>query len=222
MARADKSVKNVVIPDEGTYRARNFCIIDMGTQEGEYMGKPKIQHKMFFGFELSDTSHVFSEEKGPQPHMVSTTVTLSTADNAHMRKMLESWRGKKLSPAEIADEEESPLVNKFIGKPCMITVVHSKVGDRTYANIGSITKLPSEVKDVKGKVISPATPRPDPINPDVLFDMDDPNCFNVFPNVFPWLQKKIELSPEWKELQGDAPTPKAHSTSREKQPDDEF
>ena len=245
MPRADQPRnRRIIIPAPGEYRARNFCIIDEGTQESFYQGKPKSNRKMFYGFELSDTSYVFSEDKGAQPFMVNFEENLSTNEKANLRKLLEAWRGVPLTPTEVADSEETPLTSKYLGKACMINVVHNpdkdpkKVvpmtiveqdgtekivqGPRVYANIGGIRPLPKEVRDKKGNVVTHAVAAPDPINEKFIFDMDDPNCMKVWDKIFPWIQKKIEASPEYKELIAGQPTTARQSNSREKQPEDEF
>lgn len=245
MPRADQqSARQIVLPAPGEYRARNFCIIDEGTQKSFFNGKEKFGRKMFYGFELSDTSYVFSEDKGAQPFMVNFEENLSTHEKANLRKLLENWRGVPLTPAEIADSEATPLTSKYLGKACMITVVHnpdkdpkkqatmifvdqqgnSKTvqGQRVYANIGGIRPLPKESRDTKGAITVHAVAPPDPINEKFLFDMDDPNCTKVWDKIFPWIQKKIQESPEYKEMMKGQPAPVAQNTSREKQPGDEF
>lgn len=93
----------------------------------------KWTNKVLLGFELPNETM----EDG-RPFIVSRRLTASLNENAAMRKLLESWRGKPFSAAEEAGFE----LKKVLGKPCMVNVVHVERDGNTYANITSITPVP--------------------------------------------------------------------------------
>jgi len=93
----------------------------------------KYARKVLLGFELPNETM----EDG-RPFIVSRRMTSSLNDNATMRKLLESWRGKPFSAVE-GDKFE---LKNVLGKPCMVNVVHVERDGNTYANITSITPVP--------------------------------------------------------------------------------
>ena len=210
MARANQGVSNVAIPDPNTYRALCFWVIYLGTLDSTFKGEVKQKPKVLFGFELNDTSHVFNEEKRPQPFMVSQEMTLNTHDQSAMKKFLEDWRGVPLTKAEIEDTEAEPLIKKFLGKGAMITVVHNKSDDgkKTFANIGKIGRIPQELRNTQGQVIQHKVEKPKPINEQLFFDIDEPD-WTVFNKLPQWIQKKIEKSPEYQAAKNGAPASSA-------------
>ena len=62
---------------------------------------------------------------------------LSLSEKANLRKDLESWRGKAFTAEELKGFD----IEKLIGVNAMASIIHNQSGDRTYANISSISKL---------------------------------------------------------------------------------
>lgn len=165
----------------GTYAARCYSMIHIGTIPTQFKGKEKLQNKVRISWELPTELKIFKEENGEQPYSVSKEYTLSMYEKSTLRKHLESWRGKAFSDAEA----ESFDVTKLLGVPCMISIVHKEVDGKTYADIASVTTVP------KGMTV------PDQINPTFEFNFTplDMDKFNSLPE---WLRKKIENSEEFK------------------------
>jgi len=168
--------------DAGTYVARCYSMVHIGTIEQEYMGEIKEQNKIRISWELPTELKVFKEEKGEQPQSVSKEFTLSMHEKANLRKSLESWRGKGFSEEEAKKFD----VTKLLGKPCMLSVIHkvSKQG-KTYAEISSVSTLP------KGMTC------PDQINPAFEFTFT-PYDHEKFLSLPDWLRDKIKLSKEYR------------------------
>src|SRR5208282_2998743 len=103
----------------------------------------------------------------------------------------ESWRGIPFTDEEI----RSFQVGKILGKYAYGNVIHNKVGQDTYANIASIMPLPKSM------------PRPDPVNEDVVFDLDDRDM-RIFEAFGDNLKATIMASREWTEkpASDDAPS----------------
>lgn len=169
--------------EAGTYLARCIQVIDLGTQEIEYMGEIKHSRKVRLSFETPTETKVFKEENGEQPYMLSKEYTLSLSEKANLRADLESWRGKSFTSEEL----EGFDLENILGKECMITVTHqtSKDGQKTYARITGISKV------MKGMTC------PDAINPLVFFSTGEWND-EVFSTFSDYLKEKILSSAEGK------------------------
>ena len=195
------------LPDEGIHQARCIRVIDFGTQETEWQGNKKEQRQVRMVFELVDTEHVFKEENGPEPFVVSNTYTLSLSEKSHLYNMILKWNKGVI---EKLKEENNELDMKvFLGAPALINVVHSK--DRNgndWANIGD------KGRDVmhRGK-----QDIPDPKNPKVYFNVDwldddaDKADKMIDEDLWPGEKKKVIASIEFKEKRGEYKEPTAES-----------
>jgi hypothetical protein len=178
------------LPPAGQYIARCYRVIDLGTQETTWNGKPKLQHKVLISFELLDE---FQKMADGRPFSIHTRYTVSTSEKALLRHDLESWRGQPFTEEEV----RSFQIAKVLGKYSYVNIIHnkSKNGEQTYANIAAIMPLPKNM------------PRPDPVNEDVVYDLDDrnPAVFELFSDN---LKALIMASKEWSQTpaSADAPT----------------
>jgi len=175
-----QSNQDFKILEEGTFPARCFQVIDLGTHHGEYQGTPWTRRKVRIAFEFPTELAIFSPEKGEQPFMLSRQFTYSLHENGQFRPFLESWRGKKFTDEELAGFD----ISKLLGATALIQVSHEVGKDgKNRANIQSIMNLPKSMTC------------PDSINPGVLFSplaWDD----EVFATLPKWVQSKIAESDE--------------------------
>lgn len=120
---------------EGVHNAVCYRIVDLGTQEGLYMGKPKIAPKIMISWEIDERM-----EDGRR-FAVHKRFTASMHEKATLRKTLESWRGKPFVEADF--KPGGFEMSKLLGAGCQLQIIHepSQDGSRTYANIASIMKL---------------------------------------------------------------------------------
>lgn len=171
----------------GTHIARCYQVIDLGTHQTEWKGKPRKRHEIRISWELPLEKAVFQEDKGEQPFAVHRSYTLSLAEKADLRHDLDNWRGRPFTEQEL----EGFDVAKILGVACMVTVTHVEKNGSTYANVTSVTAVP------KGY------PVPAAINPPVEFSLEDHDeaVFRALPE---FLQKIIKESDEWKQ-KGAAP-----------------
>lgn len=178
--------------DSGTYVARCFSMVHIGTIEQEYQGEKKDSNKVRITWELPTETKVFKEGEEPKVLTIGKEFTLSLHEKSNLRKFLESWRGRGFT------EEESKKfdITKLLGVPCMLSVIHktSKQG-KLYAEISSISTLPKSLTC------------PAQINPNFEFSLTDKEFdqkkFDSLPD---WLKDKIKTSKEYREL-----TDPAHS-----------
>ena len=166
----------------GNHIARCVQMIHIGTSEDEYNGKKYNKNTVRLSWELPDETHVFTEEKGEEPFLVSKEYTLSMSEKSNLRKDLESWRGKGFTDKQ-AEEFD---ITVLIGIPCMLNVIYktSKTGNE-YVHVSGISPLPKRVEC------------PEQITPALEFNFED--GFDNFEELPEWIQDKIKLSDEYKE-----------------------
>jgi hypothetical protein len=122
------------LPPSGTHKAVCYRVIDLGTQEGSYMGQPKKQHKILVSWELPD--EVMSDGR---PFYIGQRYTWSMSEKAALRADLESWRGVPFTEKDFGADGFD--IKNILGKGCLLTIVQETKNGKTYANIKSISKL---------------------------------------------------------------------------------
>ena len=175
LASAPEGIDFELAP-EGNHLAVCYMVCDLGYHETEWLGVKSNTRKVRLSFELSGTAM----EDG-RPFSISRNYTLSLSNKANLRKDLQSWRGRAFTEEELKGFD---LFN-VLGKACLVNVIHTVDGQRTYANAASIASLP------KG------TPSPDICNDLVKFSLDDFNqsIYNALPE---WLRNKINVHTQQK------------------------
>lgn len=168
--------------EAGSYPARCYSMIHIGTIDENFQGEIKTMNKVRITFELPTELKVFKEENGEQPHVISKEFTLSLHENATLRSFLKNWRGQ-----DFTDEEAKSFdIERLIGAPCMLNITHkkSKDGTKTYAEIGSVSKLPKGLEC------------PAQINPSYVWTYEnfDQEKFNKIPE---FLRQKMVTSFEY-------------------------
>lgn len=151
-------------------------VADLGTQDTTFKGTPKKAHKILLQWELAETM-----EDG-RPFAISSRYTLSLFDQAILRQHLESWRGKSFTEEELAGFD----VKNVLGKYCLLSIVHNKEGDKTYANVKGIMPVPKGMD------------KPAAVNADVYFDIDTGDLA-VLPE---WVQNVVKKSDEYRARSG--------------------
>lgn len=129
-------IANSMPPIEaGTYGAVCYGVVSIGTIQqanSQFAPKPKV----IIIWELPTERSDFGDKKN-QPRAISARYTLSLGDKATLRKVLESWRGKKFSTEELSSFE----IDKLIGANCLLNLVHDTRGERTYVNVATVSPL---------------------------------------------------------------------------------
>ena len=79
---------------------------------------------------------------------VEQRFTLSLGKKAKLRALIEGWRGDSFTPADEAKfKTEGFDINKFYGKPCLLTTVHkTSASGKTRCEVLTVTKVPEEMK----------------------------------------------------------------------------
>lgn len=181
-----------------THAARCYRIIDLGTQKGEYQGKPKVARKILINWETAEIG-----EDG-KPLIIGKKYTLSLGDKAALRKDLQAWRGRAFTEAELKGFD----IANLLGATVLLNIVHETKDGKTYANIASIMPVP------KGM------PVPAPVNDRVLFSLNDFDQ-EVFDSLSDGLKNMIKVSPEYVEATtGAAPVEQSSGGSASLDDDD--
>jgi len=179
----------------GVHTARLVRLTDLGTQAGEYQGKPTKARKLMLTFEL------LSEDRmnDGKPFAISRRFTASLSEKAALRGFINQWRGKALTDDEVKAGFD---VNKLLGAYCLLNVTETERDGKTYMNIASVMPLP------KGM------PKPEGVNPLQLFDLAKPD-WNVFDGLSERIKDTIMTSPEYQAAQGwgDSDKPKTTAAS---------
>ena len=128
--------KNFLPHPEGAYSAVCVDVVDLGFVETSYGTKHKVR-AVFYGGE--DT---VGSDNETLPMLIFATFTASLHEKANLRTFLQSWRGKPFTEEELHAFDLESLV----GAPALVQVMHNKVGEKTYANITSIMRLPKGQK----------------------------------------------------------------------------
>ncbi len=118
----------------GTHIARCFKIIDIGTQHGEYQGKPTAAPKIIIAWEIP--GELVETQDGPKPVMASKFYTNSLNEKANLRHDLESWRGKAFT----ADELKRFDLTKLLGIPCLLTIIEGEKGKTKINSVAGLAK----------------------------------------------------------------------------------
>lgn len=169
------------VAPEGTFLARCYKMVDIGTQTETGQFGTKEARKVYLYWELLQTvdgEKVFMDD-GKTLFSIFNNYTLSMHKKANLRKHLDSWRGKKFTEEEAAEFE----ITKLLGVGCLIQISHStsKDGAKTYANVDAIMNTKKKVEGVE-EIVS--------------FNIEAPDT-DVFNDLPEWLQNKIQDAPEW-------------------------
>jgi hypothetical protein len=199
IVEGSSSSSSFIIVPAGSYVARCYRIIDLGTQQTEYLGQIKHLRKVMFGWELhgeDGEGNPLVTEKG-DPMAIFKNYTLSLNEKANLRLDLQGWRGKQFT-----DEESQRFdISAVLGAWCMLNVVHrpGKDGNKIFANVASISPIPTQVKKFG---------LPEGINSLQMFRLAEPDM-ELFETFSKGLKEKIESSPEWRALKAPKVSAKA-------------
>lgn len=162
---------------QGNHMATCFSVVDLGMQEINYQGVISHKRKVRISWELPNELITEGELSG-QPFSISKNYTLSLHEKSVLYKDLVSWRGRAFTTEELAGFD----LTKILGVGCMVNVIHqqSQDGQKTYANVASVTQLPKGVA------------APQLVNLIRKFNTDqfEQSEWDILPE---WLQNKINL-----------------------------
>ena len=168
----------------GTHVARCIRLIDLGTQQGEWMGKPIFKNQVLVMWELCNEMMEGEEKK---PFIVSKFYTNSLSEKANLRKDLEQWRSRPFTHPELLKFD----LQSILGAACLLSVVE-KGGGKEGVKVSGVMKLP------KGQEAPAAK------NEAFVFWLDEFDATR-FESLSDGLKKIIQKSPEYGEATGEKP-----------------
>lgn len=175
----------------GAHMAICYRVIDLGTQETTWEGKTKQTHQVLVGWEIPEELM----EDG-RPFTIGQVYTWSMGEKAKLRAHLEAWRGKAFEDIDFRDPKEGGFdIRKIVGKPCMVTVMHSSKNGNTYANVAGVAKLPKSM-------LAPAAPQNEMA---FLWLSADEFDRHAFDGLSEKLKLKIAKSPEYQAITSGKP-----------------
>jgi len=169
----------------GTYLARCYRFVDMGTQTAVYEGETKSRHIVMIQWEVHGADENGDElvtNKG-EPLTITKNYTASMNEASTLRKHLRACRGRDFTP----EEERGFKMENILGQWCMLTVEENPGSNgRMYTNVSSVSPVHATLKKNL----------PQGYNPADFFSMTDRNM-DVFDRLSDRIKEKIQLAPEW-------------------------
>jgi hypothetical protein len=158
-----------------------YSLIDMGSQEGTYQGKPtKPKRKIAMRFELHGEDTKMDDGR---PLSIGKTFTLSSSSKGNLRPFMEGWRRKAFTDEEF----EAFDLRNMLGKPAILTIVE----DGEYRVINNVSRLMAGMQ------------APPQHNSSVYLSLEpeeyDGQLFDMLSDK---MKETIRQSPEWQELNG--------------------
>lgn len=182
----------------GNHVSRCVSIIDLGTQENEYLGEISWRHQVFLMFELPLKMKTFKkdDQEVTEPFTVSGFYTLSLNEKANLCQLLEGWRGRAFTE----DEKAAFDITVLAGRDCLVNVVrYKKKNGSDGAKIASISQLPDGMNC------------PDQVHPTVVFSLADFDQ-QIFDNLSDGLKKIVMKSEQYQVISGQAETTVAYES----------
>jgi len=178
-AKTQKFVKSLC--PEGLHVVRLVNIVDWGTQKDSFGSRAKVELNM----ETPEQLHVFNEDKGEQPYVLSRKFgnTLGSAKKpTDLKKFIEAFVGHPI------DEEFD--ISQAVGKLAQLNVTHEQDGE--YTNEKLSTPLPLSKQQLQ---FAEQGGYPE-FNDQYVLDLDafDEEVWGLLPK---WKQEQIAKTPEY-------------------------
>lgn len=174
-----------VLAPSGTFPARIYSIIYLGTVKGEYKGQPTSNFRVRLSWELPTKTRVFKEGEPAKPFVVSKETTLSMGRKSNLRPLVEGILG-----ITFTDEEARGFdIDELLGKTCLLSIAHAESPNGKFVAIKSTAEIP------EGMTCPP------PVNPQKILSYEnfDKEYFMGLPN---FIKEKMEKTPEFIKMNG--------------------
>lgn len=163
----------------GNHPAVCTMVADLGKQRVQsQMFGDSVKHQVYIRWELTDEPFEWEDRNTGEQHKgfmsIGKTYTLSLHENATLRAVLESWRGRPFT-----EEERNGFdISKLAGAACLVNVAHETGHDnKVRAKVAAVTPL------MKGME------KPTPSRPPFIYDDEHLSLYDELPE---WLRKKVD------------------------------
>lgn len=165
------------LPKAGTQPARLLFIADLGVQERTpYQGKARPPaRQLWWCYELVNDKFEYKDEIVPF-RLSPAQLNVSMDPKSQMFKLIN---------AHDPGGDLNGDLEKFLNLPCLVTVVHAKVGENTYANFAGVMQAP------EGFPVAELHDSPQLFS----FDKPTPEAFQALPN---YIREKITSAENYK------------------------
>lgn len=114
----------------GTHVGTLCGVFDVGTHAETFGGETKDKEKLVAVFQLAKLA------PGGKNYVIGERYTHSYNEKANWRGIVEGILGRELDDGEDVDPRE------LLGKQFLLSIQHTKTGDKTYHNLKSVSPLP--------------------------------------------------------------------------------
>jgi hypothetical protein len=189
MLTAPKPETTFELCPSGTHLARLYKIINLGTHDGEWQGRPKVSSLVRLYWELPNEMKEY-EKDGQMvraPFAISREFTFSMGEKANLRRIVEGMIGTTLSD----DEAYGFDIEQLLGMPCLATVVHEtgKSSGKKFAMLTTVAPV------MRGMEVPPQFNKSEVLNVSEMTEEE----IGKLP---PWLADKMRESHEYKRKNG--------------------
>jgi hypothetical protein len=162
----------------GTFPARCYRFVDLGSHEQTYQGESKGKKRLvLLSFELPT-----ERMEDGKPFTISKRYTWSMHEKSTLRKHLEAWRGRRFEASDFGEFD----IRNVLGKACFLSITEWENGDRHGTAIESVGA------PMKGIEIAPLE------NAEVYFSLEpEEYIHSTFETLSDSLKDTIEQSPEF-------------------------
>lgn len=170
----------------GTYTARIYQILDLGTQKSVFQGQETFKRKFRISFETPTQKTIFNEEKGEQPFSLSMEVNYLLTDQ---NSATQSWLTKIFTAVHNTNGKGRSIFDLLGG----LLTIQVEQNEKGYSNITGVSPLHSEI-DRNDKRLKPINEQKELyLDPEVFGD-EEMQLINSLPN---FIKDKINASPEF-------------------------
>ncbi len=124
---------------DGVHSAVCVDVVDLGIVDGTF-GK---KHKLKIVWEIAD------KMDDGRPFLTQKRYNVSLHEKSTLAKDLKSWRGKPFTPEELKGFD----LEKVLGVPCQLVIVHEDREGMVYANVQTILKAVQPRLEPSGKYV---------------------------------------------------------------------
>jgi len=167
----------------GTYQAVCYSVIDFGTQHNDYYDKDMRQVCITWEIPELRIQIERNGEKLNLPRAISKTYTLSLGEKSHLYRDLVAWRGREFTQNELIGFD----ILTVIRANCILQIINTTKGDKTYANIAAVAKIMFNMRKLE------------PENPIAIFSMAD--GLEIPQDIPDWQKDIIRKSREYQAVQ---------------------
>lgn len=119
---------------EGPQQAVCVDVVDLGMQEEQWGDEPaQTKHKVKLVWHSAEI-----DPETEKPYVISKRYNLSLHEKATLLKDLQAWRGRAFTEAEL----DAFDLEQLLGVNAYLSITHRVTQKGTFANVGSIMKLP--------------------------------------------------------------------------------